>query len=120
MTQSETSPLRVAVVGLGYFSQFHLRAWQRIGEAALVAVCDRDEGKVAAEDRADGRVEVQYPALYQAQRREGSEALRPARDRKTGADPVGNLERSVSDVQLLLAKPRCQRPPVLGRLGGAG
>jgi len=30
----------VAVLGLGYFSQFHLRAWQTIPDATLVAVTD--------------------------------------------------------------------------------
>jgi predicted dehydrogenase len=34
--------LRVAVVGTGYFSQFHFDAWRRIDGAKLVAVCSRD------------------------------------------------------------------------------
>ena len=34
--------LRVAVVGTGYFSQFHLDAWRRIEGVKLVAVCSRD------------------------------------------------------------------------------
>ncbi|MEM7378187.1 MAG: Gfo/Idh/MocA family oxidoreductase [Pseudomonadota bacterium] len=33
--------LRVAVVGLGYFSQFHLQAWAANGDVELVGVCDR-------------------------------------------------------------------------------
>lgn len=37
-----SSDLRVAVVGLGYFSQFHLAAWQTQTGAKLVGVCDRD------------------------------------------------------------------------------
>lgn len=41
-TPAEQLPRRVAVVGLGYFSQFHLDAWQREAGAQLVAVCDRD------------------------------------------------------------------------------
>ena len=31
-------PLRVAVVGAGYFAQFHYDAWRRIGEAELIAL----------------------------------------------------------------------------------
>lgn len=35
--------LRVAVIGLGYFSQFHLRAWARIDDVELVGVADQDD-----------------------------------------------------------------------------
>ena len=34
--------LRVAVVGTGYFSQFHLQGWQHVVGANVTAVCDRD------------------------------------------------------------------------------
>ncbi len=36
-------PLRVAVLGAGYFSQFHCRAWRRMSNAELAAVCDLDQ-----------------------------------------------------------------------------
>ncbi len=36
---------RVAVIGLGYFSQFHIQAWQAIDRTDLVAVCDLDPDK---------------------------------------------------------------------------
>jgi predicted dehydrogenase len=35
-------PIRVAMVGAGYFARFHLDAWLRMEGARLVAVCDRD------------------------------------------------------------------------------
>ena len=35
-------PLRVALVGAGYFARIHLDAWRRLDGARLVAVCDRD------------------------------------------------------------------------------
>jgi len=35
-------PLRVLCFGAGYFSQFHLEAWQRIPEVQLVGLCDID------------------------------------------------------------------------------
>jgi predicted dehydrogenase len=35
-------PLRVAALGAGYFSQFHYRAWRRLADAELAAVCDLD------------------------------------------------------------------------------
>jgi predicted dehydrogenase len=34
--------LKVAVLGAGYFAQFHYDAWSRIEEAELVALCERD------------------------------------------------------------------------------
>jgi D-apiose dehydrogenase len=39
---------RVAIVGAGYFAQFHLEAWQRLareGRCELVAVCDANFGR---------------------------------------------------------------------------
>jgi predicted dehydrogenase len=38
--------LRVAGVGAGYFSQFHLQGWRNIPQAELVGWCDRDASKV--------------------------------------------------------------------------
>ena len=37
-----SQPIRVALVGAGYFARFQLDAWQRSSGAGLVAVCDRD------------------------------------------------------------------------------
>jgi D-apiose dehydrogenase len=36
---------RVAVIGAGYFSQFHLHGWKNMPGIEIVAVCDADEGK---------------------------------------------------------------------------
>ncbi len=38
---------RVALIGCGLISLYHLRAWQSVG-ADIVAVCDLDQGKAAA------------------------------------------------------------------------
>ncbi|MEM7300632.1 MAG: Gfo/Idh/MocA family oxidoreductase [Pseudomonadota bacterium] len=43
--EKENSALRIALVGLGYFSQFHLAAWNHNPDCDLVAVCDVDEAK---------------------------------------------------------------------------
>ena len=53
---------RVAVVGLGYFSQFHLSAWAAQPGAALTAVCDRDAGRA---DEAASRFGAQAHANLQ-------------------------------------------------------
>ena len=42
-----SAPLRVGVVGAGYFSRFHIDAWSRLEDARLVAVADLDESKAA-------------------------------------------------------------------------
>lgn len=39
---SEMTPYKVAVVGAGYFAQFHHEAWQRNPKSELVAVADQD------------------------------------------------------------------------------
>ncbi len=37
--------LKGVLVGCGYFSQFHIEAWQRLPEVELVGICDSDEEK---------------------------------------------------------------------------
>ncbi len=41
-------PRRVAVVGAGYFSQFHLDGWAQIAGTQVVALCDTDEMKATS------------------------------------------------------------------------
>jgi D-apiose dehydrogenase len=41
------SRLRVAGVGAGYFSQFHLQGWRAIPEVELVGWCDKDASRVS-------------------------------------------------------------------------
>ncbi len=53
---SET--LRVAVVGSGYFSQFHYEAWSRIEDIRLIALASRDKETAAARAEAFGVAEI--------------------------------------------------------------
>jgi predicted dehydrogenase len=39
-------PLKGALIGCGYVSQYHLAAWPRVANARLVAVCDTDGERV--------------------------------------------------------------------------
>ncbi|MEL6767663.1 MAG: Gfo/Idh/MocA family oxidoreductase, partial [Pseudomonadota bacterium] len=41
-------PIRVAVIGAGYFGRFHYDAWSRMPEVTLAAVCERDPEKARA------------------------------------------------------------------------
>ncbi|MDA0345895.1 MAG: Gfo/Idh/MocA family oxidoreductase [Verrucomicrobia bacterium] len=45
MSVSPTQPLRVAIIGAGYFSQFQYEAWTRIPEVTIVAACNRSVDK---------------------------------------------------------------------------
>ena len=40
-------PRRVAVVGAGFFSQFHLEGWAQLPDAQVVGLCDPDTSKSA-------------------------------------------------------------------------
>ncbi len=53
-----TEPLRVAGIGAGFFSRFHHEAWQRLPQAELVAICDRDQAKAAAAAQDFGAAQV--------------------------------------------------------------
>lgn len=39
------NPIKIAVVGCGYFSHFHFDAWSRIDGVEIVACCDSDVGR---------------------------------------------------------------------------
>lgn len=43
-------PKRIALIGAGYFGQFHIDAWQRIPGAELVAIVEHDRAKAAHTD----------------------------------------------------------------------
>ncbi len=45
---SPSVPLRGIVVGAGYFSRFHLDAWRRMPDVAILAVADRDPARARA------------------------------------------------------------------------
>jgi predicted dehydrogenase len=40
-----SGPIRLACVGAGYFSRFQYRAWKRIPEVEIVAICNRSRDK---------------------------------------------------------------------------
>ena len=42
------SKLRVAGIGAGYFSQFHMAGWRAIADVDLVGWCDRDRARADA------------------------------------------------------------------------
>jgi predicted dehydrogenase len=50
--RSAAPPLRGALIGCGYVSQFHLESWSRVPDARLVALCDMDRVRL---EQASGR-----------------------------------------------------------------
>ncbi|MEM1399924.1 MAG: Gfo/Idh/MocA family oxidoreductase, partial [Pseudomonadota bacterium] len=48
MTTPLGPPFKVAIVGVGYFSQFHQQSWRAIQQTDIVAVCDTDSERASA------------------------------------------------------------------------
>jgi D-apiose dehydrogenase len=48
LTATPERPARVAIIGAGYFSQFHARGWAQMNNAQIVAICDPAREKAAA------------------------------------------------------------------------
>src|SRR3954462_8107723 len=44
---SSSTPLRGALIGCGFVSQFHLAGWRDVPGARLLALCDVDLGRLA-------------------------------------------------------------------------
>jgi predicted dehydrogenase len=44
---SPPSPLKGALIGCGFVSQYHLDAWKRLPDAAILAVCDTNPDRLA-------------------------------------------------------------------------
>lgn len=40
--------IKIVCIGAGYFAPFHVEAWRRIPEVALLAICDMDQDKAQA------------------------------------------------------------------------
>lgn len=59
---TEPNPLAVAVVGAGYFAQFHYDAWSRIPEVRLAALVEPDSKKAQA-TATQFRVPATYPSI---------------------------------------------------------
>jgi len=50
--RTTATPLRGALIGCGYVSQFHLEGWSRVPDARIVALCDMDRERL---ERASAR-----------------------------------------------------------------
>ena len=57
--------IRVATVGVGYFSRFHYEAWQRMDDVDLVALCNRtgETARTVAEEHGIGRVFTDFGTM---------------------------------------------------------
>ncbi len=60
--------IRVAAVGVGYFSRFHYDAWSRMDDVDLVAVCNRTEAsaRAVAEQHGIGQVFTGFEEMLDA------------------------------------------------------
>ena len=69
ISSATMKPLRVLCFGAGYFSQFHLEAWNRIPEVQLVGLCDIDIEKaksLAVQHGVPARIRTLHSALVDA------------------------------------------------------
>lgn len=83
-------PLRVAIVGAGYFGSFHYDAWRRTPEAEIVGICARRPeaaADLAAEYGAPGQPLPIFPDAA-----EMAEKLAPLHIVDITAPPVAHLE----------------------------
>jgi predicted dehydrogenase len=64
--RSAAPPLRGALIGCGYVSQFHLEAWSCVPNAQLVALCDMDRDRLekASERVPDARCYTEAAKLF--------------------------------------------------------
>ncbi len=74
-----TAPLKGACIGAGYFSQFHLEAWNRIPEVTLTALCDLDRPRAEAQAQAYGleRCYADYREMIAAEKPDFIDILSP-------------------------------------------
>ncbi len=94
--------LRVAVVGSGYFSQFHYEAWSRIDGVEMVALASRDPDSAAARAKAFGIAGI-YDDAARMLDRERPDLLDIVTPPETHLDLVrAAAERSIAAV--------CQKP----------
>ena len=98
--------LRAALIGAGMISLYHLRAWEAVQGARIVAICDVDEGK--ARDRA---AEFGVERVYSDPARMFAEGGFDLVDIAASVDAHGPLTRLAADhgVHVLLQKPMTRR-----------
>ena len=94
--------LRGLLVGAGYFSDFHLDAWQRMSGASIVGICDLDEAKARAAGDKYGIADV-YSDLGAALQREDLDFV----DLATGPTGRIGIVQRVMDRGLPII---CQKP----------
>lgn len=57
------APFKTVVVGLGYFSHFHIAAWSASADADLVGVCDADPARLLPFDGSQLKATTEFDAL---------------------------------------------------------
>ncbi len=106
--RSAATPLRGALIGCGYVSQFHLEGWSRVPDARIVALCDMDRQRLeqASERMPEARCYTEAAKLY---------------DHEERLDFVEICTRAESHRELVEVSARhgvhilCQKPAALSR-----
>ncbi len=112
--RSAAPPLRGALIGCGFVSQFHLEAWSRVPDARLVALCDMDRERL---ERA-GRTSPGGAVLHRCRpccSSRGGPRLSSRSARSPNRIASWSSWRHVAALHIL-----CQKPAALVRVGLSG
>ncbi len=120
MTDPRKEPIKVALVGAGMISWYHLTAWRKLGERVkLVAVCEPDpeRGRRRTSEFDIGRLCRTADELFDG---EPIDALDIASPRETHVDWIEEAARHGADVlcQKPLAPTLNEAQEVIGRVSG--
>ncbi|MEL6318795.1 MAG: Gfo/Idh/MocA family oxidoreductase, partial [Pseudomonadota bacterium] len=106
MTRTLSPPIRVAVVGAGYFGQFHYDAWSRMPEVELVGLCVRHPEAAAETAERYGKPGAPLPIFTDAA--EMCASVRPGLVDLT-APPAAHLE-TIRALAPYMPDVICQKP----------
>ena len=72
-------PVRIAIVGCGFWSQYQVAAWQELQSIRIVAVCDPDESRAIrlARELGDVKVHSSAEAMFAAERIAAVDVITP-------------------------------------------
>jgi D-apiose dehydrogenase len=95
-------PIRVAIIGAGYVSPYHLRGWQRHQNIEIVALCDIDHAQAEAISRQFGisKVYVRFEEMLDTEKPDVVDICTPA-----ATHPLQVRAAAVRGIHVLCQKP---------------
>ena len=97
-----SSPLRVGVIGCGFFAENRLAAWSSMDDVVLAAVCDLDAGKARAAAERHGAIATYSDAAEMLEREKLDFVVSPPRWDRT---PSSSEWRRARKLPTIVQKP---------------